>query len=77
MSVKPKENWLIAFFARHRVAATLLMVLAFLFGAYSIFKLNVRFLPPLNLNTVSVSVAWPGSSPRMLMMRLPRLLSEI
>ena len=64
MSVKPKENWLIAFFARHRVAATLLMVLAFLFGAYSIFKLNVRFLPPLNLNTVSVSVAWPGSSPQ-------------
>jgi multidrug efflux pump subunit AcrB len=54
---------LIRFFARHRLAATLLIVISFLCGGYSIFKLNVRFLPPLDLNLVSVTVPWPGASP--------------
>lgn len=59
-----RSKSLIRFFAHHKLAASLLMVLVFLFGAYSLFKLNIRYIPPLNINVITISVPWAGASPK-------------
>lgn len=51
-------------FARHRVAANLLMLLLVLFGGWSLRKLNTQFLPTVDLDFIVVSVVWPGATPQ-------------
>ena len=57
-----KHNGLITIFARHPVAANLLMLLIFLVGAFSLYKINTQLLPTFGLKFVTVSVAWPGAT---------------
>jgi multidrug efflux pump subunit AcrB len=52
---------LIAALVRHRVAANVLMLLAFLVGAIGLMKMNVQFFPSFNLDVISVRVIWSGA----------------
>ncbi len=57
-----KRSW-IDFFLSHRVASNLLVFIFLLLGAMGLSQLHTRFLPEFSLNTVVISVAWPGASP--------------
>jgi multidrug efflux pump subunit AcrB len=57
-----KPTTLIGHFLRHPNAANLVMVLMILFGVFGIAKLNTEFFPQIVVNTVTVSVSWPGAS---------------
>ena len=52
----------IALFARHPVAANLLMALMLLFGVWGMSQLSRAVLPEVTLNMIMVSVQWPGAS---------------
>ena len=49
-------------FARHKVAANLLMAIMLLSGIYSLTKINVQFFPTFNVDVISVAVVWPGAT---------------
>jgi multidrug efflux pump subunit AcrB len=49
-------------FARHRVAANLLMVIMLLSGVIALNKLNVQFFPNFELDRITVSTIWSGAS---------------
>ena len=49
-------------FVRHRVAANVLMLLAFIAGAIGIMRMNVQFFPSFDLDIISVRVVWVGAS---------------
>ncbi|MDF1654582.1 MAG: efflux RND transporter permease subunit [Coxiellaceae bacterium] len=53
---------MIALFARHKVAANLLMMIVFLAGLWGLSKLNTQFLPTFNIQIITVTVNWPGAS---------------
>lgn len=53
---------LISLFARHRVAANLLMVLLILLGLWSLSRINTQFLPTFKLTYINVNVAWPSAT---------------
>ncbi len=53
---------LLGVFARHRVAANLLMVMMLLSGVIALQKLNVQFFPNFELDQISVSTVWSGAS---------------
>ncbi|MFZ9039404.1 MAG: efflux RND transporter permease subunit [Gammaproteobacteria bacterium] len=53
---------LLGVFARHRVAANLLMVMMLLSGVIALDKLNVQFFPNFELDQISVSTVWSGAS---------------
>ena len=53
---------LISLFARHRVAANLLMVMMILAGLIGLQKLNIQFFPNFALDSISVSTVWSGAS---------------
>ncbi len=53
---------LIALFARHRVAANLLMLMMLLAGIWALDKLNVQFFPNVDIQVVAVRVVWSGAS---------------
>ena len=55
-------NSLLGIFARHRVAANLLMVMMLLSGAIALQKLNVQFFPNFELDRITVSTIWSGAS---------------
>jgi multidrug efflux pump subunit AcrB len=52
---------LISLFARHRVAANLLMALMVLAGAWALSKLNTQFFPTFELDVITVRVVWTGA----------------
>ena len=56
------QNSLLGVFARHRVAANLLMVMMLLSGVIALQKLNVQFFPNFELDQISVSTIWSGAS---------------
>jgi multidrug efflux pump subunit AcrB len=58
----PNSNSLLGLFARHRVAANLLMVMMLLSGYIALQKLNVQFFPNFELDQISVSTTWSGAS---------------
>ncbi len=60
MSDRPRG--LIRLFARHRVAANLLMALMVLAGSWALAKLNTQFFPSFELDIITVRVAWSGAS---------------
>ena len=53
---------LLGVFAKHPVAANLLMAMMILAGAVALKKLNVQFFPTFELEVVSVSTIWSGAS---------------
>ena len=53
---------LLGVFARHRVAANLLMVMMLLSGVIALDKLNVQFFPNFELDQITVSTVWSGAS---------------
>ena len=55
---------MISFFVRHPVAGNLLMLLMGIAGIYGLTKLNRQVMPDFNLDLISVSVEWPGASPK-------------
>lgn len=57
-----KHEGIIGYFAHHKVAANLLMVIMLLAGAFSLSKLNVQFFPNFALDYINVRVVWSGAS---------------
>ncbi|MDH3536995.1 MAG: efflux RND transporter permease subunit, partial [Gammaproteobacteria bacterium] len=55
-------NSILGVFARHRVAANLLMVIMLLSGVIALQKLNVQFFPNFELDQISVTTIWSGAS---------------
>jgi multidrug efflux pump subunit AcrB len=53
---------LLGIFARHRVAANLLMLMMLLAGALALRQLNVQFFPTFELDVVTVTTIWSGAS---------------
>ncbi|MEE4184875.1 MAG: efflux RND transporter permease subunit [Gammaproteobacteria bacterium] len=67
MSSNPSTNMAtgpIAFFATHKVASNLLMILMLMFGLFGMSKLNRQVMPDFTLEIISVDVEWPGASPQ-------------
>jgi len=58
----PPPGGFIHLFARHPVAANLLMAMMIILGGYSLTKLNKQFFPNFALDYISVRVIWPGAS---------------
>ena len=56
------QGGLIQLFARHRVAANLLMALMVLAGSWALAKLNTQFFPNFDLDIITVRIAWSGAS---------------
>jgi len=52
----------IGLFARHKVAANLLMLIMLLAGVIALLKLNVQFFPNFELDYATVRVVWPAAS---------------
>lgn len=57
----PRPTW-IALFARHRLAAGLLMVLMLMAGVWGVVKLRVQMNPDRTWNVAEVELRWPGAS---------------
>jgi multidrug efflux pump subunit AcrB len=55
---------LITYFVRNPVAANLLMFMMFVGGIWGYLSLQREFIPQTTINGMSVSVSWPGASPR-------------
>ncbi len=53
---------LLGFFAHHKVAANLLMIMMITGGLFALHKLTVRYFPQFDLDYITVSVAWSGAS---------------
>ena len=53
---------LIGVFAKHRVAANLLMAMMILAGVLALKKLNVQFFPNFELDTITVTTIWSSAS---------------
>jgi multidrug efflux pump subunit AcrB len=56
-------NSLIAWFAKNRVAANLLMVLIIVGGLFSVFSIKKELFPETEMEIITVSVLYPGASP--------------
>ncbi|MDM7323231.1 MAG: efflux RND transporter permease subunit [Gammaproteobacteria bacterium] len=55
-------NGILAIFVRHKVAANVMMLIAFLMGLLAINRMNVQFFPTFALDVISVRVVWTGAS---------------
>ena len=53
---------LLGLFARHRVAANLLMAMMLLSGYIALQKLNIQFFPNFELDRISINTTWSGAS---------------
>lgn len=49
-------------FAKHHVAANILMLLMIIAGVWGLSKLNTQFLPNFALDVITVNVVWPGAT---------------
>jgi len=56
------KQGIIPMLLRHRVAANVLMLLAFVVGILGVTRMNVQFFPSFALDIVSVRVVWSGAS---------------
>lgn len=57
-----KQRGVIGLLLRHRVAANVLMLLAFIVGVVGVTRMNVQFFPSFELDIVSVRVVWSGAA---------------
>jgi len=55
---------IVAWFVRNPVAANLLMVIMFIMGVFGYFNLDREVVPTASVNAMTVTVSWPGASPR-------------
>lgn len=55
---------LITWFVKNPVAANLMMIIMFAAGAFGYFSMEREFIPQTTINGMTVSVSWPGASPR-------------
>ncbi|MEF8792387.1 efflux RND transporter permease subunit [Thiohalorhabdus sp.] len=62
MTAEGEDRGLLARFARHPVAAHLLMALMILTGLYALDRTNTQFFPNFDLGLITVTVAWQGAS---------------
>ncbi len=53
---------IIGVFARHPVAANLVMIIMLLSGALALSSLNTQFFPTFDIQIVTVRVVWPGAT---------------
>ena len=53
---------LVHMFAKHRVAANLLMVIMIIAGAIGVDRLRTQFFPTFELDIITISVAWSGAT---------------
>ena len=60
--MRPHKADLLGIFAHHKVAANLLMVIMLLAGALALNRMNVQFFPSFELDFITVTVIWTGSS---------------
>ncbi len=51
----------LSYFARHRTAANLLLMLLLLAGAYAIPKMRAQFFPDIIIDDITVQVVWEGA----------------
>lgn len=61
---KPGARGFLGYFVGHRTAANLLLLLMVLGGAYAGTKIRAQFFPDVVIDTISVSIAWPGVGPK-------------
>ena len=54
----------VSFFATHRVAGNLLMILMVIFGLFGASNLNRQVMPDFELEMIQIMVEWPGASPQ-------------
>ena len=54
---------IISWFAHNHIAANLLMLLIFVVGTLSIVQMRKEFIPSFSLESVSISVPYPGAAP--------------
>ncbi len=57
------QSGLIGYLVRHRTAANLLLCMMLLGGVYAATQLRAQFLPDIVLESVNVTVPWPGAGP--------------
>lgn len=57
------QGGFIAMFARHRVAANLLMWALILFGLWGANNISRQVLPDFSIEKIRITVVWPGASP--------------
>ena len=57
------KTGLIAYFTRHKTAANLLLVLMLTLGIVASQQIRSQFFPDVVVETVSVTVSWPGAGP--------------
>jgi len=55
---------LITWFVRNPIAANLIMAAMFVVGVAGYFSLEREFIPQININGITITVSWPGASPR-------------
>ena len=48
----------------HRTAANLFLLLMIILGVYSSKVLNTQFFPTYSIDYITISVEWPGASPK-------------
>jgi len=53
----------LSYFTRHKTAANLVLVVMVVLGLIAATKIRSQFFPDIVIETVSVSVAWPGAGP--------------
>ena len=60
--MKSHKADLLGIFAHHKVAANLLMLIMLLAGALALNRMNVQIFPSFELDLITVTVVWSGSS---------------
>ena len=53
---------IISYFARHRTAANLLLLVMVVLGAISVPAMRAQFLPEVVINSITVKTEWEGAS---------------
>lgn len=57
-----KQAGMMAMLVRHKVAANVLLLLAFVVGFIGVTRMNVQFFPSFELDVISVRVVWSGAT---------------
>ena len=63
MSELEEEKGLISWFANNHVAANLLMIIIIMAGLFSIYTITKKAMPDFDINTIQISMAYPGATP--------------
>ncbi|NOX41971.1 MAG: efflux RND transporter permease subunit, partial [Alphaproteobacteria bacterium] len=71
--LKPGKGFL-SYFTRHKTAANLVLVVMVVLGLIAATKIRSQFFPDIVIQTVSVSVTWPGAGPEDMDLGVVQLL---